>query len=123
MKRKIAMLLAAMAVTAVLAGGCTVSHGVFTGMSEQSSDTSLSASYASFDGSLSRRVQIGEGDTVTFRYEGGEGLRAAVKQGEDTLCEIADGTVFTAPEDGRYLFGIEGEAKNGAFTLSWEIAE
>jgi plastocyanin len=103
-----------------LACGCTVSNGVFTGMSQQSSDTSLSASYISFDGSLARQVSLKAGDTVSFSFEGGEGLQAAVKQDGEVLCEIADGTTFEAPADGRYAFTVEGIAKNGAFTLTWK---
>ncbi len=94
-----------------LACGCTVSNGVFVGMSQQSSDTSLSASYVSFDGSLARSVPLKAGDAVRFHYEGGEGLRVTVKKGGEVLCEIADGTVFAAPADGSYAFTVEGKRR------------
>jgi len=100
--------------------GCTVSNGVFTGMSQQSSETSLSASYISFDGSMARRVPLKAGAVVNFCLEGGEGLQAVIKRNGEVVCEIADGTTFTADADGNYLFMMEGEAKNGAFTLSWK---
>ena len=38
-----------------------------------------------------------------------------------SLCEITHGASFTAPEDGRYTFSVEGEAKDGSFALAWEI--
>ena len=112
-----------MAVALILgvACGCTVSSGVFVGMSQRSSDTSLSASYASFDGSLTRSVLLNEGDEICFHYEGGAGLQAVVRKDGEVLCEIADGTTFTVPADGRYAFAVEGEAKDGGFALAWEI--
>lgn len=104
-----------------LLAGCTVSNGVFVGMSQSSTDTSLNASYASFSGSVERRVTLEEGDVVTFRYEGGEGLCALVKQDGEERMEISDGAVFTAAADGSYAFAVEGEAKDGAFLLSWQV--
>jgi hypothetical protein len=104
-----------------LLAGCTVSSGVFVSMSQISTDTSLNASFVSFNGCLERRVTLEEGDVVTFRYEGGEGLCASVKQDGEQQMEIADGTVFTADADGRYAFTVEGEAKDGAFSLSWQV--
>ncbi len=74
----------------------------------------------SFDGSLARCVSLSAGEKVTFQYEGGDGLKAAVKKDGETLMEIADGAVFTAPEKGQYRFTVEGEAKEGAFSLFWQ---
>jgi hypothetical protein len=121
MRKKFTILVVLMMIAAAIIAGCTVSSGVFIGMSEQSGDTSLSASYVSFDGSLARSVSLKAGDEVRFSYEGGEGLHAAVRQGGEELGEIADGSSFIAPEDGSYMFTVEGEAKNGTFALSWEI--
>lgn len=103
-----------------LACGCTISSGVFTGMSQSSTDTSLSASYVSFDGSLARRVSLKAGDEVTFGIEGGDGLEAAVMKGGESVCEITDGAVFTAAEDGAYDFTLRGKAENGSFALTWQ---
>ena len=115
-----ALVLLIVVLVTVMVCGCTVKSGVFIGFTERSSDTSLSASYASFDGSLARRVSLKAGDMVRFRYEGGEGLRAAVRQSGNELCEITDGATFTAPEDGTYSFGVEGKAKDGSFSISWQ---
>lgn len=105
---------------AVLACGCTISSGVFTGMSQSSTDISLTASYVSFDGSLARRVSLKAGDEVTFGLEGGDGLEAAVMKGGESVCAIADGAVFTADEDGTYDFTLRGKAENGSFALTWQ---
>ena len=122
MKTKpILLLLVVAMLAAALFGGCTVSNGVFMGMSQQSSDTSLGASYASFDGSLARSIVLKAGDEVSFSCEGGEGLKAIVKQNSQELFEIADGAIYTVPTDGQYAFAVEGKAKDGAFTLSWQI--
>jgi hypothetical protein len=122
MKMKFTLLLLMFAVLATaLLGGCTVSNGVFMGMSQQSGDTSISASYVSFDGSLARSVPLEAGDAVSFSYEGGEGLRAFVKQNGQELGGITDGGTFSASADGQYAFVVEGEAENGAFSLSWQI--
>ena len=101
--------------------GCTISSGVFIGMVQQSSDTTLGARYQSFDGSMGRRVSLNAGDEVSFAYAGDDGLRAVVKRNGEELCEITHGASFTAPEDGRYTFSVEGEAKDGSFALAWEI--
>ena len=122
MKTKAMVLVLAIAVcTAAVLGGCTVSNGVFTGMSQQSGDISLGASYVSFDGSLARSISLKEGDKVSFSYEGGSDLAAAVKQNGETLFEISSGAVYTVQADGQYAFVVEGKDKNGAFSLSWEI--
>ncbi len=107
--------------TIALSSGCTISSGVFMGMSRSSTDTSLSASYVSFDGSLARRVSLNAGDTVRFSLEGGAGLDAVVAKGGKELFCITDGVKFTAFEDGSYDFMLKGKAKNGSFALSWTI--
>ena len=75
----------------VLTCGCTISNGIFTGMSQSSTDTSLSASYQSFDGSLARRLTLNKGDNVLFYMEGGEGLAAAVRQNGEPIFNITNG--------------------------------
>ncbi len=121
MKKKEWLVITAVVVMVGLLCGCTVSNGVFTGMSQQSSETSLSSSYVSFDGSLARRVSLKSGDEVSFSLEGGEGLQAVVKKDGEVICDITDGTTLTVNAEGSYLFTLQGEAKNGAFTLSWTI--
>ncbi len=106
---------------AVLACGCTITSGIFSGMSQASTDTSLSASYQSFDGSFARRLTLHKGDNAVFSLEGGEGLCAAVKQHGEPIFSITDGSVFIAPENGKYDFAVSGESESGAFTLSWRI--
>lgn len=115
------MLLAVAMLTASVLVGCTVSSGVFTGMSQQSSDTSLGASYISFNGSLARSISLKAGDEVSFSFEGGADLNAAVKQNGKALLEITNGASYTVPADGQYAFAVEGKAENGAFTLSWQV--
>jgi hypothetical protein len=110
--------LALILLTAAAACGCMISSGVFIGINRTSTDTSLSASFRSFDGSLARRVKLEAGDEVTFSLEGGEGLRAVVTKGGE-LFDITDGGVFTAPEDGYYDFALKGKAKDGWFSLTW----
>ena len=90
-------------------------------MGHSSTDTSLSAGYTGFDGSLAKRVSLKAGDVVTFGLEGGEGLSAAVIRDGEALCDITDGSKFTAPEDGRYDFAMRGKAENGSFSLSWRV--
>lgn len=119
MKKTMLLLLA---LGAVLLGGCTVSSGIFAGMSQNATGTTLSASYASFDGSLSKRVALGQDDAVTFGLSGGEGLSASVRRNGLNVSGITDGAVFVAPEDGEYEFSLEGDAQNGSFFLSWEIS-
>jgi hypothetical protein len=120
MRKQVVWMTLAMFAAAVLAG-CTISSGVFVGMAQHSSDTSIGASYASFDGSLARSVPLKEGDVVSFDYEGDEGLHAVVKQDGQEFCEIAEGVAFTAPADGRYAFTVEGKAENGSFSLAWQV--
>lgn len=121
MKIKLILILSIILVMAMLMGGCTVESGIFMGMSHNSSDTSLSASYMSFDGSIARRVKLKAEDEVQFAYQGDDGLTAAVIQSGTALCDITDGTVFTVPADGTYDFTVEGDAKEGAFTLTWSV--
>ncbi len=104
-----------------LLAGCTVSNGVFTGMSHSSTDTTLSASYISFDGAYARLVPLKAGDEITFSLTGGEELNAAVERDGEELFSISGGNTFTAPEDGTYTFVMEGEGSNGSFSLSWVI--
>ncbi len=106
---------------AALLGGCSVTSGVFTGMSESSTETSLSASYISFDGSFARQMSLQSGDEVTFSLSGGEGLDASVEKDGEDIFSISGGNAFTAPEDGTYTFIIQGENNNGSFSLSWEV--
>jgi hypothetical protein len=113
--------IALVAAIAALACGCTVSNGLFVGMAHSSTDTSLSASYVSFDGSLARRVSLKAGDEVTFGLEGGDGLRAVAAKGGEELFDIADGAMFTAPEDSVYYFMLKGKAKDGSFSLTWKV--
>jgi hypothetical protein len=101
--------------------GCTITSGVFAGMSYNSSDTSLSASYRSFDGSITQRLSLKADDEVSFSYQGDDGLAAKVKQSGDVIADIADGSVVTVPTDGTYDFIVEGEAKAGAFSLTWSV--
>ena len=90
-------------------------------MSHSSSDTSLSASYLKFDGSIAKRVSLKADDEVHFSYQGDDGLTAAVKQGSDVITDITDTGEFIVPADGTYDFTIKGSAENGAFSLSWSI--
>lgn len=106
---------------AALAAGCTISSGVFVGMAQTSTDTSLSASYMSFDGSLTRRVELKAEDEVTFSLEGGEGLEALVIKDGQRLGGITDGGTFIAPGNGGYDFTLRGKAENGSFSLSWAV--
>lgn len=106
---------------AAIAAGCTISNGVFTGMNQSSNDTSLSASYISFDGSLAKRVSLKAGSEVTFSLEGGDGLKAVVTKGGEELFTITEGAAFTAPEDGSYDFTLKGKAENGSFSLKWQV--
>lgn len=100
--------------------GCTISSGVFMEINRSSSDTSLQASYKSFDGSLTRRVSLKAGNEVTFYYEG-SGLQPVVKRGKDELVQITNGLVFNVLEDANYSFTVQGNNKNGAFSLSWVV--
>lgn len=100
--------------------GCTMTNGIFTGFSSHSNDTSLSGSYLSFDGSVSRRLSLKAGDTVTFGWEGG-GLQPVVERDGEACYVIVDGGSFAIPEDGRYAFSVKGKDENGAFTLTWRI--
>jgi hypothetical protein len=118
LRKGVAVALVLLVVT--FAAGCTTSNGVFTGFSHSSTDTSLSASYVSFNGSLTRRVELKAGDEVTFSLEGGEGLEASVMKDGEPLAAILDGGTFTATESGNYDFGLKGKAENGSFTLSWQ---
>lgn len=121
MKTKLILILSIILMIALLLSGCTITSGVFTGMSRNSSETSISASYLTFDGSIAKRLSLKADDEVSFRYQGDDGLMAAVKQGGDVITDITDSSDFTAPADGTYDFTVEGSAKNGAFSLSWSI--
>lgn len=116
-----AIVIALSLLAATLLGGCSVTSGVFTGMSQSSTETSLSASYLSFDGSFARIVPLHTGEEVTFSLSGGEGLDAAVEKDGKDIFSISDGNTFTVPEDGTYTFVMAGEDNNGSFSLSWEI--
>lgn len=118
---KKALILMMILVLCMLICGCTITSGVFTGFSRQSSDTSISASYLSFNGSMTKRLSLKEDETLRFAYEGRDGLRAIVEQGSNELCDISDGCTFTVPAQGTYDFTVEGNAQDGAFSLSWEI--
>lgn len=119
MKKTILILLA---LGVALLCGCTVSHGIFSGMSQNATDTTLSASYLSFDGSLAKRVALEQGDVLTFSLSGGEDLPASVRLDGLSVCEITDGAAFTAPEKGTYELTLAGKAQNGSFLLSWKIS-
>lgn len=121
MKTKLILILSAILMLTALLCGCTITSGVFMGMSHSSSDTSLSASYLKFDGSIAKRVSLKADDEVHFSYQGDDGLTAAVKQGGDVITDITDTGEFTVPADGTYDFKVEGSAENGAFSLSWSI--
>jgi len=105
----------------VFLSGCTITSGVFTGMSSNSSETSLNASYISFDGSITKRLPLKADDEVHFAYQGDDGVKGAVKQNGEEMFGITDSSVFTVPSDGTYDFTVEGSAKEGAFSLSWSI--
>jgi cold shock CspA family protein len=120
-RAKIGLMVISFLLATVLLGGCTVENGVFMGMSQSSSDTALTASYLSFDGSFARRVTLKTGDEVTFTLEGGDGLSAVIKKSGEDICSISNGSAFITPEDGQYDFTMQGEAKDGSFSLSWQI--
>ena len=120
MKRKVIATVLIL-ITAVLVCGCTVKSGVFTGLSQSSSGTTLSASYRNYDGAIWRRVTLEEVDTVRFELSGGDGLDAVVKKDGEAVFSIVDGSVFTAPSDGSYNFAVQGQAENGSFSLSWQV--
>lgn len=105
----------------VIMAGCTIKNGVFLGFNDEATDTSLSASYVSFDGSIAKRLSLKADDQVHFNFEGGEGLCAVVIKDSKELCEIADDTTFEAAADGTYDFAVKGTAKKGAFSLSWSV--
>jgi hypothetical protein len=105
----------------LLTCGCTITNGVFTGMSSSSAETSLSVSYQSFDGSIAKRLALQKDDNIIFSLEGDTALSAAVKQDGTQIFCITDGSVFTVPENGKYDFAVFGESENGAFALSWQI--
>ncbi len=121
MKTKLILILSIILMLALLLCGCTITSGVFTGMSHNSSDTSIGASYLTFDGSIAKRLSLKADDEVSFVFQGEDGLMAAVKQGDDVITDITDGSEFTVPADGTYDFTVEGEATEGAFSLSWSI--
>ena len=116
-----AAMLALSLLTAVLLGGCSVTSGVFTGMSQSSTETSLSASYVSFDGMFSRQVPLKSGEEVTFSLSGDDGLNAYIESNGEEVLRISDGSAYTAPEDAIYIFAVKGKAENGAFSLTWEV--
>lgn len=118
--KKSALLFVALMLSALLCG-CTISSGLFTGFSYNASDKGISASYASFNGSITQRVSLKEGETLSFRYTEDESLKAAVKQNDTVLYDITDSSAFTIPKDGSYDFSVEGKSSGGAFSLSWEI--
>jgi hypothetical protein len=105
----------------VLICGCTITNGVFTGFSYHSSETSLQASFISFDGSITRRVSLKADDEVLFSYDGGDGLSAVVRKDGVELFDISGSSEFTAPSDGSYDFTVEGSAVDDVFSLSWQI--
>jgi hypothetical protein len=121
MKTKLIFILATVLMLSVLLSGCTITSGVFTGMSSNSSDTSLNASYISFNGSITKRLPLKADDEVHFAYQSDDGLNGAVKQNGKEMFSITDSSVFTVPSDGTYDFTVEGSGKEGAFSLSWSI--
>lgn len=118
--KKISIIAVALLVSVLLCG-CTITSGVFTGLNHNSSDTSLNASYISFDGSITKRLPLKADDEVHFAYQDDDGLKGAVKQNGDEMFNITNSSVFTAPSDGTYDFTVEGNAKEGSFSLSWSI--
>lgn len=121
MKIKMILVFAIIMVLAVLLCGCTITSGVFMGMSYNSSDTSLTANYKSFDGSITKRLSLKADDEVSFAFQGDSGFNTTVKQSGEELAVITDGSEFTVPADGTYDFTVEGKATDGAFSLSWSI--
>lgn len=118
--KKSALLFVALMLSALLCG-CTISSGLFTGFSYNASDKGISASYASFNGSITQRVSLKEGETLSFRYAEDETLKAFVKQNDTFLCDIADSLHYNVPQDGTYDISVAGVSSGGAFSLSWEI--
>ena len=119
MKRVVILILAL--VLSVLLCGCTVTNGLFTGFSYNATDKAINASYASFNGSITQRLSLKEGDALTFRYTEDESLKAAVKQNGTPICTVADLQTFTVPADGIYDVSVEGKSAGGAFSLAWQI--
>lgn len=101
--------------------GCTITKGTFIGINQQSSETYLKASYIKFNGSITRKMDLQTGDQVSFSYESDGNLQAVIRKGDKDILEIADGSTFTASEDGLYNFTVEGKADDGNFNLTWEI--
>lgn len=120
MKRKIYLILIAIIIITLLCG-CTITKGTFIGIDQESSDTYLKVSYIKFNGSITRKMDLKEGDQVSFSYESNDNLQAVIRKGDEDILEIADGSTYTAPEDGRYNFIVEGKASDGDFELTWEI--
>jgi hypothetical protein len=118
---KIAVTLTAILMILVLSAGCSMTNGTFLMLNEQKSDTSFGASYKEFNGSMARKLDLKAGDSVTFRYLEDKELKASVELGDEVLLEIGDESVFTAPEDGKYTFRIEGISVDGEFLLSWDV--
>lgn len=106
---------------AVFLCGCMITHGVFIGIRRSSTDTSLEASFKSFDGSLARRLKLQSGDMITFRFESDNVLRPVVVYHGEEIFMITDGGVFTAPENGTYDFAVKGTAEDGWFSLTWAV--
>lgn len=100
--------------------GCSISSGTFFNCTKSFNKTGFSASYGGFNGSMSKVVSFDKGDTLTFSYQGDDGLAATISKGKDSTV-ITDGTTYEIPSDGVYKIRVKGNAKDGSFKISWTI--
>lgn len=125
--RKFILLLALI----VLLLGCQAVSNVRVGWVEMSDLDSMSATYATFDGTEARSIGVEAGQNVALTYEATAERGTLTMQmvspddeivWEETITEGDSGTaVVTAEQDGRYRLVLVGEDTGGSFDVTWEV--
>ncbi len=118
--KRLAILITVLMLVFVLCG-CNLTSGTFTMCNQQYADNAIKASYATYNGSMTKRIEFKATDQLTFTYQGDDGLRALILKDKDEVFEITDGSTFIIAEDDTYDIVVTGEASDGQFELSWDV--
>lgn len=112
-------------ISTVLLWGCSYSIGT----SRNSSKKSMKASFSVLNGTEKKAIEIGQGDTVTVKYniktdKGELNIKLVDPDNEEVLVfepNSKGSKVLKADKGGTYNIVIEADKAKGSYSLDWSI--
>lgn len=124
-KNRLISLLLILSLIVILAVGCADGKYKVQNGKILNKDDLLQGDYSQFDGNYFKKIDLTEGNRITFGYAVGtvQGELSAklINSDDNTEVDIEDRLTYEIKKTGTYKIEVIGVKHSGAFALEWKV--